>query len=315
MDDAQVKISNASFLSKVSSDNPALVKEAADGVNDYTRVKMREEGFLRKILPPITITSDQIDRSVETDKPVKIVDMEPDSPAAMMVPFATNPSNRYLKAPRYRVAFARIQTRQYAKDVDELHTYHMDLRQIISDNAIKDMLAEEDSKWIKAITNVLVAPEATVPETGAVQWKTLVGGITRDNLAESLKIQPRTFARLESKTGLINHISVKDLLKFTRDVAGGDVSQDMFLNGFSEQKIMGVNWIVTIKQDLVPEDTIFYFTEPQALGKFYILEDATMFLEKRAWMIQFFAYECIGASIGNVAGVVRVDFNGEVGSD
>lgn len=312
-EELETQLSNQSFMEKITSEDPRLVKQAQQGVNDYTRYKMRETGFLRKILPPIPIQSSAIDRSVETDKPVKIVDRESDTPGAVTIPFATNPMGRYLRGRRYRIMFGRIITPQFAKDVEELHTYHMDLRTVVADNSIKDLLAEEDTKWIAACNSVMVGPDEVVAETNSVHWKTIPGSedraLTRESLAESLKIMPRNPTRLEAKTALINQITVKDVLKFYHDEAGGPtIAQDMLLNGFSEQKMMGVNWIVTIKQDIVPENTIFYFAEPKFLGKFYVLDDTTMWMDKNKWMIQFCAYECIGAGIGNIGGVCRADF-------
>jgi hypothetical protein len=108
---------------------------------------------------------------------------------------------------------------------------------------------------------------------------------------------------------LINNITIKDIMKFHRDEIGGDLSQELFINGFSEQKIMGVTFMVTIKSDLVPTNTVFYYAEPKFLGKFYMLYDSTMFMDKRAYNIEFFCYETIGAAIGNTAGVARIDFN------
>ena len=125
-------------------DTPGMEKQAQDAVNDYIRVRMREDGFARRILPPVQITNDELDRQVDTDKPVKVVDKEPQSPGAISVPFATLPINRYIRGPRFRVMFDRIMTPRFTKDIDELRTYDMDIRQIMSDNAIKDMLAEEE---------------------------------------------------------------------------------------------------------------------------------------------------------------------------
>ena len=304
------KLSNQAFFDKFDSNDPALRKEAADGVNEFTRVKMREDGFARKILPPIPISNDEIDRSVDTDKPVKIVDKEPGSPAAVSVPFATTPIGRYIRAPRYRVMFNRIMTHKFNKDIDELRTYHMDVRQVISDNAIKDMLAEEDAKFLYAVVNCLGGtPNGTVSETGTVQWKLTSDEITRESLVESLKIMPSTPNSLETATALVNNITIKDVIKFRRDEVGGDLAQDMFLKGFSEQTMFGVKWIVTIKKDLVKTDNVYYFAEPKFLGKFFILEDTTMYMDRKAFMIEFFAYELIGGAIGNVAAVARQTFN------
>ena len=145
------KLISRAVFEKLSSRDPMLEKEAIDAVNDFTRTKMREDGFYRRIMPPIPITNDELDRQVDTDKPVKIVDKEPDSPAAISIPFATLPTNLYIRGPRYRVMFDRIVTPRFTKDVDELRTWIMDIRQVLSDNSIKDMLAVEDSKFLRAV--------------------------------------------------------------------------------------------------------------------------------------------------------------------
>lgn len=285
-----------------------MEKQAQDAVNDYIRVRMREDGFARRIIPPVQITNDELDRQVDTDKPVKVIDKEPQSPGSISVPFGTLPVNRYIRGPRFRVMFDRILTTRFTKDIDELRTYDMDIRQILSDNSIKDMLAEEDSKFIATCTILLGSQGAVVAETGTVQWRLIAGGITRDTLAESMKILPSTPNHLNPSTCLVNNVTIWDIVKFGRDEVGGDLAQELFERGFAEREIMGVRWIITIKRDLVPDSSIFQFAEPKFLGKFFILEDTTMYIDRKAYMLEFFAYESIGASIANVAGVARADF-------
>ena len=287
---------------------PGLEKRAIDAVNDYTRTKMREDGFYRKIIPPIQISNDELDRQVDTDKPVKVVDKEPDSPAAISIPFATLPMNLYIRGPRYRVMFDRIVTPRFTKDVDELRTWVMDIRQVLSDNAIKDMLAEEDGKFIAAVNAALVGPDTIVPQSGVVQWETIPGGITRDTLQDAFKVMPRTPSHLEVNTCLINNITIREIMKFGRDEMGGDFSQDVLKNGWSDAEFMRARWIITIKRDLVPEDTLFMFADPKFIGKSYILEDATMYIKRESFMLEFFAYETLGGSIGHTGGLARVDF-------
>lgn len=287
---------------------PGLEKRAIDAVNDYTRTKMREDGFYRKIIPPIQISNDELDRQVDTDKPVKVVDKEPDSPAAISIPFATLPMNLYIRGPRYRVMFDRIVTPRFTKDVDELRTWVMDIRQVLSDNAIKDMLAEEDGKFIAAVNAALVGPDTIVPQSGVVQWETIPGGVTRDTLQDAFKVMPRTPSHLEVNTCLINNITIREIMKFGRDEMGGDFSQDVLKNGWSDAEFMRARWIITIKRDLVPEDTLFMFADPKFIGKSYILEDATMYIKRESFMLEFFAYETLGGSIGHTGGLARVDF-------
>ena len=286
-----------------------MEKRALDAVVDYTRYRMREEGFYRRILPPVQVSNDDLDQQVDTDKPVKIIEREPDSPAAISIPFNTLPMNLYIRGQKYRVTFDRIVTPRFTKDVDELRTYRMDIRQILSDNAIKDMLFEEDRKFIAALNAAMGgAADATVTQSGLVQWETIYGGITRDTLQDAFKILPRTISRLEVGTCLINNLTIRELMKFGREEMGGDFSQDVFKNGWAEQNFMNARWIISIKHDLVPTDSIFMVADPKFLGKSFLLEDTTMYIDRKAYMLEFFAYETLGGAIGNTNAVARADF-------
>jgi len=56
----------------IKSDPEYYRNAMIDAINDFTRVKMRENGFYRRIVPPLQINNDELDRAVDTDKPVKI---------------------------------------------------------------------------------------------------------------------------------------------------------------------------------------------------------------------------------------------------
>lgn len=299
---------NTQIFEGLVSDSLVMQKEAVDAVNDFTRTKMREDGFSRRIIPPITLTNDELDRSVSTDKPIKIVDKEPDSPAAITISFAALPNNLYIRAQRYAVTLARIVTPRWTKDVDELRTWIMDIRQVLSDNSIKDMLAQEDGQLVSSVNTALVGPGTTVPTSGVIQWSQIAGGITRDSLWDSLKVMPQTPSNLEVHTVLLNNITIKDVAKFTRNEMGGDLSQDIMKDGWSQQQFMNCRWIVTIKKTLVPNGTMFHFADPRFIGKVYQLEDTTMYIRREAYMLEFFAYETIGGALGFTSGLARVDF-------
>lgn len=299
---------NQALFDRLLSDEQGLQKEGQDAVNDFIRMKMREDGFWRRIIPPVQITNDELDRQVDTDMPVKVVDKEPNSPAAITIPFATLPQGKYIRGPRFRVMFSRIVTSKFIKDIDELRTWDMDIRQVLSDNAIKDMLAEEDGTALTTVNSLLVGADLVVPETGVAQYQTIAGGITRDTFNDALKIMPSTPNRLETATVLLNMVTAKELQKWTRDEVGGDLSEEITRNGFAERQWFGVRILITIKRDLVADNTFYMFAEPKFLGKFFILEDTTMYIDRKAYMIEFFAWETIGSTIANVAGVARADF-------
>lgn len=300
---------NQALAEKLASDDPLMQKEALDAINDFTRIQMREDGFLRRIMPPLPITNDELDREVDNEKPVKIVDKEPESPAAVSIPLGNLPTNVYIRGDRYKVHFSRLTTPRFTKDVDELRTYYMDIRQIMSDNAIKDMLAEEDDTFIYSVDEFLVGPNVTMIDSGIAQYQTISGGITRDSLWDALKIMPSAPWGLEVNKALINHITVKDFAKMGHEEMGGTMAQEVFRDGWTAANFMGIEWIVTIKKGIVGTNHMYMFADPKFIGKFYQLEDTTMYIDRKAWFIEFFAYEYVGATIGHTGGLAHAYFN------
>lgn len=302
-----LRLLNETLFESLST--PGMEKQAVDAINDYTRTKIREDGFYRRILPMLEITNDELDPQIDTDKPVKIIEREPDSPPAMTLPFGTLPTNFYIHGPKYRVTFTRLMTQKAQKDVDELRTYTMDIRQVLSDNQMKDLQAHEDKAFVDSVNRAMVGPDIPVPHNGnAVQWETIQGGISRAGVADAKKIMPRGPGRFEAQLAMINNITSKELEKIGREEMGGDMSQDIVKDGWAESHWMGLDWVITIKHALVPDDTMFMFADPKFIGKSFSLEDVTMHVKREAFMIEFFTYETLGGAIGNVGGLARADF-------
>ena len=310
----EVRQRNENVINGLQSKDPYVLQKAASGVNDYLRLRAREDGFTRRIQPPIPVTPADLDRQVDTVKPVIVKDVEPDTPPAYSVPFGNVPMNHYIDAPRYRVMFDRIMSHRFIADVANLLTYDMDIRQIFNDLMLKDILAEEDRKYM-AVVNTVVGPQNTasaaanprVAEVGA-QGNCTVGPMSRDSLSHGMKALPSTNRHLNAAVGLINNITIWDIVALDRIEIGGDLAEEMFRNGFAERQIMGLRWFITIKTDLVPENVIYYFTAPDQLGDFYTFEDVTCSTKHENFLFEMFCYEMIGATLKNSGGVARAEF-------
>ena len=310
----QIQAENETMLHGLTSDDSMVQKTAANGVNDYLRLQAREDGFARRVQPPIGVTPTDLDRQVDTVKPVIVKDVEPNTPSAYSVPFGNVPLNHYIDAPRYRVMFDRIMSHRYIADVANLLTYDMDIRQIFNDLMLKDVLGEEDRKYMVAVnaavgpqndTNPLTNPR--LAEIGALGNVT-VGAMDRTTLSHAMKGLASTTRHLSPSAGLINNVTIWDVVALDRIQIGGDLAEDMFKNGFAEMKVMNLNWLITIKTDLVPNDVIYYFAPPKFLGDFYTFEDVTVSTKHENFLFEMFAYEMIGATIKNRAAVARAKF-------
>jgi hypothetical protein len=309
MQNAETRMLNQALVNGLVSNDNLLNKEAAEGMNTYIRMKMREDGFARRLCSPDTITPADLDRQVDTAKPVVIRDKEPNSPAAYSVPFGTTPMGHYIRGPRYRVMLDRILSRRFTADVNTLLTYDMDIRQILNDFILKDIMGEEDRKYIQVSDYIVGALNTPNAEIGACQ-NLQVGTMTRATLSYAMKGMPSSNRHLNPAVALVNNVTIWDIVAFNRNDVGGDLAEEMFVNGFGERQIMGLKWIITIKTDLVPNDVIYQYAEKKFLGDFFILDDITVSTKNENYMIEFFGYECVGAAIANSAAVVRCQFNG-----
>ena len=81
------------------------------------------------------------------------------------VPFKTSRAPRPAPLRREPIRFDRVVTPTFIRDVDELRAFTMDIRQVLSDNAIRDMLAEDDARFISSINSVMPGPDEPVSPT------------------------------------------------------------------------------------------------------------------------------------------------------
>lgn len=296
-------------IQKLIDAQDGTCKFASSASTNMIRRRIRENGFFRKILPPKQIGNQNLNRFLTTELPGIIEDMEPDQPGAKSISFNDTPDTQFYRGDKFLVIFNKITSPEWTKNVDELRTYNMDLRQVITDNSLKDIQTEEDRTSINTIDEIVGAPggngAAGVPQNVAV-----TGDITRATYVPTITyLQERL---LNNGVFLTNRITATRFLTFNRNDWGGDRSQELFEKGLEalpEATILGVRHLFTIKTSIVPNGYVYQFAEPGYLGRFYILEDVTMFVKKEKDILRFSAHEKIGISIANVAACQLVQFS------
>lgn len=321
MKDLQVKQAGADFdaitdvrernqllMQRIESADNGHLKEASAAGSSMIRRRIREEGFLRSILPPMTKSNADLNRVVEHDRPVIIEDMEPLSRGARSITFGDTADTQFYNGNKFVVVFNPITTPEWTKDINELRTYQMDLRQVITNNSLLDVHTHEDERFLSLVDTV-VGPVGGVGASGFAQNFQIQGGITRDTYPEVLsKLED---LNLPNGCILMNRRTAKEFLKWDRSEIGGDLAQDLVKDGLSAFKdavIFGTKHRFTIKRNLVPDNVLYIFAEPSYLGRFYELAPLTMYIEKKVDTLRFSAREVVGLTIANVAGVAKVTF-------
>lgn len=313
---------NDLFFQKVDSGNSEDMQKAASAVEEYTRTKMREDGFWRKILPPTPITNADLDRSWDSDRNRVIVDKEVDQGSAMSVPYGKLPAMEYILTDRYEVPIQRTMTKMYYKDISTFRTDRADVRQILANNLTKDMLAEEDDKAIQVVdylvgqANLASAHGATTVDPLQLegsQWVSIddstAGYPSREGFNDALKVLTRTANPLPCSTVLVNITMINDLQKWGLDELGSDLAGEIAIKGWAERNLLGKRLIVTIKRNLVGDLEIYMFAEPKFMGKFFTIEDTTIHMERtKGIIIEFYARKEDGCAIGNSLSLGKATF-------
>lgn len=321
---AQTKEANARMIDWLQSGSEEGVAKAAAATTDYIRTRVREGSIFRQILPPQPVGKEDLQPSLTDDDPRYFGEVEPDTPGGIVQPLGGRPNAWYFFGKRYEARFARLMTPRFMKDVAQLLTYKMDLRQVISDMALKDLLSLEDTRSIQVINNLLAPTQSaaggplaagdTVSATGNIQWRTISGTVTRSALQDALAIMLNTNMGLRPSTCLINTHFAMQIQKWGRDEFGGDIAQEVAQKGFTERELFGCRFLITIKNWLVPNGTMYMFAPAEFIGKTLVLEDSTMHVKKDAFMLFFYSYQQIAQIWQTIAGVCRADFSGVASS-
>jgi len=285
-----------------------FLKNASEAGTQMIRRRLRENGFTRLILPFRQVSDADLNYLPDTELPVIVEEMEPDSPGAKAIPFNDTADTAFYRGDKFVVYFCKITTPEFVKNVDELRTYKNDLRQVITDNSLKDIHTEEDSRTINEVDTIVGSPSG-VGAADVQQNFEISGGITRSNYKEVLNhLEDR---ELNNGLFLMNRHTAKEFLEWDRSEFGGDIAEKLALDGLSaltEAKIFGVRHAFTMKRAIVPDNVLYQFTEPNFLGRAYVLQDVTMYVEKKKDILRFSAHEKIGVTFANVASMNKTTF-------
>jgi hypothetical protein len=326
-EEVNVQVLNREIIDAMTDADDGVIKSASTAGSNMIRRRIREDGFARNIIEPKTITNDMLDRVPDHDRPVMIEDMEPDSKGAKSIPFGDSSDTEFYYGTKYLCVFNVITTPEFTKDINELRTYRMDLRRVITDNALRDIQTEEDTRFLEEINEVCGAfgnssKDGTGNGVGASGFQQsynidaaahtggVAGNFNRSSYIPALSNLENH--NLNNGVFLMNRKTAKDFLKMDRSEAGGDLSQELFTSGLKalqEAKVFGVRHLFTIKSDLVPNAHMYQFAEPEFLGRFYTLQDPTMYVEKKKDILRFSARETLSVTIANTAGCAVVKWS------
>lgn len=287
---------NQQFISKI---HQGFTKEAEDAATHFIRQKLREDGFLRRLFNVVPVSSDELDPNIESDKPMKILEKDFDT-KAMYLSFRGTGERQYFESKRFPVYFDKIETDRVSKSMFELMTYRIPVQDLYKEYNVKEMQAAEDRNFIDAMNAIVTDAPSQALELKKSENKTI-----KDAFIAGQKML--TSLRLPVAKALMHKNTFIESLNLKIDTIGNEPLVKRFNEGIDgEESFMGIPVVTTIKDDIIKEGEIYFFTSEQFFGRFYALQDATMVFESKADMLTWWSYESIGMGIGNTKGVVKI---------
>ncbi len=308
-----------------------LDKTAATG--SFTRDHIREVSFTNRIIPPRDITPAECQIGLESDANlVKIEFMEPESPGALRVSYRGTPETSFIRAPRYATPFYTIMSKIVEKHEDELMVYRdMPLTKIVEDQIIKDM------QYVFDRTN-LIHFEACVQEAQRLAYGGTVSVIKGRNaqlaaiddftVRPILKTDINDLGKLLSQFNresdptkgtarqlvidkiLISETDFRDVNAWTLQDLGDRVASEVVENGWRYKQLVGTNYIVTNKTQVLKPGNVYGFAPPEFMGNNYVLQRAKFYVDKVINVIKWVSWMKVGFSIGNIMTVVKLELYG-----
>jgi hypothetical protein len=292
---------NEMFLQKINT--PDGIEKAAQEGAAFIRQKLREVSFARKVIQPQFVTRPELQRSINHEGLVKIVDIEPDS-KAMVVTFRGNPDGQYIEGPRYEIPFFMISSPDFQKTESELRAYGYPITEIMERNSVLDIHKVEDEQFLKHV-NAAIDIEVGLGNT----YKSITGSYDTDGTIKRKDLKDLFDAldgdKLRCEYILMDSTMFNRLLLYTASDLGDTFQSDVTLNGFTYSAFLGRKLIVSNKKDLL-DNTIYAFTTQDFFGQFLILEDTKFWIEKKKNIVTFAAYEEIGMGIGNTRACAKL---------
>lgn len=288
-------VANQRFISMLENGQE---KQAAEAGTTFIRNIVRQECSARLVIVPQGITNDQLNVDVNTDLPRKIVEKEPDS-SATYVQFDGTPRARWFRGRKYAIYFGKTQSDMFTKSKFKLMTYENDIRKILADNSVKDLADQEDILFRRTCLT-MVNRNASIQRTQMPSFT---------NAAFVKAFQAMDKRRRPIGKMLMTNSLFREAMNLPATQVGSDIAKAHYMNGSDKETVLwGIPVIQTAKTDIYNPEECWVFSPQNFLGNFFLLQDATLFIEQRADIVTFFSYAAPGIGIGNSESMQQLVF-------
>jgi hypothetical protein len=290
--------------------DPALRKEAEERSQAYLKLRVYEDSFMARILPPKPISPSQCDRTLESPTLLrKIIDKEYTDVSATTMDFRGKGDYKFVETEQYPVDFHKIESEEYHITEGELRAKEQPVQSLIKHHTAREIQHTMDSVFINAVEAIIAAAEIANPGSQLITVDDdfiLPANITKlRNLIDGRDNMPLVSATLLMTQAQFNNIDV-----WPQAGVDNGMGQEYWRDGYKYDTLFRLRVVKTIKADLIPNNVVYVFTAPEFLGHHLTFND-DRFQIKTEWDdIAWKGWKTHGAAIGNNYAVAKMILGG-----
>lgn len=308
---------NATQLNEVflqALNDPEMVKEAEARGAEYLKVQVYEDSFMERIIPAQHVSPGQCDRDVNSPNYQIVIDKEFADVTAVSTTFRGRSDYQYVETERYAVVFHKIESPEYSLTEGELRGMRQPVQNLIRHHIGYHIRKRMDEIFI-GMCNAAVASSGLHIDLSA-GTDTVITPQLLVRLRNLIDAQHENGRYLEASTILMtqsmyNYIGTW-IQSNTSDGAGtwagigNGMGYDKWKDGYSYDTLFGLRVIKTKKNDLVGENEIFVFTEPEYIGHHFTFNDDRFSIEHQHDILRWKGFRTFGAAVGNVSSIGKL---------
>jgi len=291
--------------------DPEMRKEAEERSAAFVKMRVYEDSFMSRILPPKPISPAQCDRvpaGAGGDPSVllrKVIDREYTDVAAIAIPFRGQADYKFVETETYNIDFYKIDSEEYEITEGELRAKEQPVQSLIKHHTAYFIQHRMDERFLGAV-DAAIALDAANQSIDVADEIILPGNLVR--LFNLLDARVDAFPQ-QSATLLMTRAQYNAIASWPQTVTGMGLQQEYWKDGYRYDTLFGRRIVKTIKGDLLANTRVHLFAAPEFLGHHLTFNDDRFQIWTKWDRIQWKAWKTHGAGIGNVRSVAQMNMN------
>lgn len=303
---------NEIFIQALS--DPEMKTAAENKGAEYLKVQIYEDSFMERILPAQSISPAQCDRDVNSPNYQVVIDQEFTDAIAITTGLRGRADFEYVEGDRYAVKFHKIESPEHSLTEGELRGYRMPIQNLIRHKIAYEIRKKMDEQFI-GMSNAAVSATGFDLDLSGTGEKILTPTVLADarrqidnQNANGRYLRASTILMTQSLYNYIGTWAQANTASGAGTAPGmaGGMTQEFWRDGYNYDKLYGLRVIRTAKSDLLFENEVMLYTEPEYLGHHFTFDDDRFAIVHHFDEIKWKGFRTFGAAIGNQNAVAKL---------